>query len=67
MRKKSVLLLLKTFLQHKQTEPERISTLQYNKEINKALAAVEAGHYITHEAMLRESSAWDKNNMVSQA
>lgn len=50
--KKSVLLLLKTFL----SKPENID--QYNKEIDEALAEESEGNYITHEEMTKISSKW---------
>lgn len=50
--KKSVLLLLKTFL----SKPENID--QYNKEIDEALAEESEGNYITHEEMRKISSEW---------
>lgn len=49
--KKSVLLMLKTFLGGRNDATEWISIEQYNKEIDEALAEVAAGNYITQEEM----------------
>jgi hypothetical protein len=46
-KKKSVLLMLKTFLSGRNEATQRISIEQYNKEIDEALAEVEAGNYLT--------------------
>jgi predicted transcriptional regulator len=56
--KKSVLLMLKTFLSGRQASPERISLEDYNKEIDEALAEAEAGDYITQEEMEKRAAKW---------
>ena len=56
--KKSVLLMLKTFL-HKQNKDEgHISIEQYNKEIDEALAEAEAGNFITQAEMEKQAAKW---------
>jgi predicted transcriptional regulator len=37
---------------------QRISIEQYNKEIDEALAEVEAGNYITQKEMERKAANW---------
>ncbi len=54
--KKSVLLMLKTFLSGRHTSSERISLEDYNKEIDEALAEAEAGDYITQEEMEKRAA-----------
>ena len=49
--KKSVLLLLKTFLNRRQPSSERISLEQYNLEIDEVLSEIEDGNYISQEEM----------------
>ena len=57
--KKSVLLMLKTFLQGRNQESAgRISIEQYNKEIDEALAQVAEGDYITQEEMEKRAAKW---------
>lgn len=54
--KKSVLQMLKTFL--KGREKKRINIEQYNKEIDEAIARVEAGDYYTQEEVERMAKDW---------
>jgi hypothetical protein len=57
--KKSVLLMLKTFLLGRnQVSAGRISIEQYNKEIDEALAQVAEGDYITQEEMEKRAAKW---------
>jgi hypothetical protein len=56
--KKSVLLMLKTFLQGRSEDTDRISIEQYNREIDEALAEAEAGHFITQDEMEKRSAKW---------
>lgn len=56
--KKSVLLMIKTFLRSRSEESTRISTEDYNREIDEALAEVAAGDYITQEEMEKLASKW---------
>ena len=58
MEKKSVLLMLKTLLQHRNTDADRISIEDYNKEIDEALAEAEKGNYITQDQMEEKASKW---------
>ena len=56
--KKSVLQMLKTFLKGREKKLPRISIEQYNKEIDEAIARVEAGDYYTHEEVGRMAKDW---------
>lgn len=52
--KKSILQLIKTFLNNTKESVERISIEQYNKELAEAEAEFQNGEFITHEAMLNQ-------------
>lgn len=56
--KKSILLMLKTFLQKRSVDTGRISIEEYNKEIDEAIAEAEAGNYITQEEMEKQAAKW---------
>jgi hypothetical protein len=56
--KKSVLQMLKTFLKGREKKVPRITVEQYSKEIDEAIARVEAGEYYTHEEVERMSKDW---------
>ena len=56
--KKSVLLMLRTFLQRGIEDANRISIEQYNKEIDEALAEVAEGNYITQDEMEKLAAKW---------
>ena len=56
--KKSVLQMLKTFLKGREVNVSRISIEQYNKEIDEAIARVEAGEYYTQEEAERMAKEW---------
>jgi predicted transcriptional regulator len=56
--KKSVLQMLKTFLKDREKKHSHISIEQYNKEIDEAVARVEAGEYYTHEDVERMAKDW---------
>ncbi|HRO45179.1 hypothetical protein [Agriterribacter sp.] len=58
LERKSVLLMLKTFLQRHNEDTDRISMEQYNKEIDEALTEVEAGNYITQDEMEKRAAKW---------
>lgn len=58
LERKSVLLMLKTFLQRRNEDTDRISMEQYNKEIDEALTEVEAGNYITQDEMEKRAAKW---------
>jgi len=56
--KKSVLQMLKTFLKDREQYTTPISIEQYNKEIDEAIARVEAGDYFTQEEVERMAKDW---------
>ena len=56
--KQSVLQMLKTFLKGREKKIPRVTVEQYNKEIDEAIARVEAGEYYTHEEVERMSKDW---------
>ena len=56
--KKSVLLLLKTFLESRPNVVDQVSVDQYNKEIDEALAEAAEGNYITQEEMEKQAAKW---------
>ena len=56
--KKSVVQMIKTFLQSKKATPERMSIEQYNKEIEESEAEIEKGESHTHEEVVKLSKQW---------
>lgn len=56
--KKSVLQMLKTFVKGRETKAPRVDIEQYNKEIDEAIARVEAGEYYTQEHAERMAKEW---------
>ncbi len=56
--KKSVLLMLKTFLRSRGEQTDKASIDQYNREIDEALAEESKGNYITQDEMEKRASKW---------
>lgn len=56
--KKSVLQMLKTFLQGRTEDTGRISIEQYNKEIDEAMEEVKRGEVYTHDEVVKMSKGW---------
>lgn len=56
--KKSVVQMLKTFLESKKDIPGRISIDEYNKEIDEAMEEIKKGEIYNHEEVLRMSKDW---------
>jgi predicted transcriptional regulator len=56
--KKSVLQMLKTFVKGRDVKATRITIEQYSKEIDEAIARVEAGEFYTHEEAERMAKEW---------
>lgn len=56
--KKSVLQMLKTFLKSRAKKVSQIDINQYNKEIDEAIARVEAGDYFTQDEVEKMSKDW---------
>lgn len=60
--KKSVLQLIKTFLNSTKGNADTISIEEYNKELAEAEAEFQNGEFITHEEMLNQMEQWQKKN-----
>jgi hypothetical protein len=55
--KKSIIGMIKSFLQPIEKK-ERISIEQYNNEVDEAMARIDAGKFVTHEEVEKESEKW---------
>ncbi len=64
IQQKAVLGLLKSLVKP-ETDCQRISIEQYNKEIDEAMARVEAGEFYTQEEVEKESASWWKGKAGS--
>jgi hypothetical protein len=47
--------MIKTFLKGKKQASQHISIKQYNKEIDEAMARMDAGQFVTQEALEKEA------------
>ena len=56
--KKSVLQMLKTFVKGRKSKAATITIEQYNKEIDEAVARVEAGDFYTHDEVVQMAKDW---------
>ena len=57
--KESLLAVAKNYVQLKdENDTERVSIEEYNKEIDEAVARVEAGEFYTHEEVVKMSKDW---------
>jgi len=56
--KKSVVQMIKTFLQGRKPTSENISIEQYNKEIEDSDSEIEKGESYTHEEVIKMSKQW---------
>ena len=56
--KKSVVQMIKTFLQSRKEASERPSMEQYNKEIDESESEIEKGESYTHEEVVKISKQW---------
>jgi predicted transcriptional regulator len=56
--KKSVIQMLKTFLQGRKENDKYITLEQYNKELQEAEEEFERGDYITHDELLKQIKQW---------
>ncbi len=57
--KESLLAVAKNYVELKNDE-ERISIEQYNKEINEAMAQMDAGEYLSHEEVVEMPKTWTR-------
>jgi predicted transcriptional regulator len=55
--KKSILSMIKSFIQPK-SKDSHISLEQYNKELDEAMARIDAGDFISHEDVLKDMDKW---------
>jgi len=56
--KKSLLSVIKSFLNLRKEIPGQMSIEQYNKELDFAEAEFENGDYISHEEMIKQVKQW---------
>ncbi len=56
--KKSILLMVKTFLAGRAVAYEVTDIEEYNKEIDEALEEIAAGNYITQEQIEKNAAKW---------
>lgn len=56
--KKSVIQMLKAFLNSKVENKNRISIEQYNKELDDALEQIKKGEVYSHEEVVKMSKTW---------
>lgn len=56
--KKSVVQMLKTFLQGRSQDSGRISIDQYNQELDEAMEEVKKGEVYTHDEVVKMSKSW---------
>jgi hypothetical protein len=55
--KKSIIGMIKSFLPQAENK-SRISIEQYNKEVDEAMARMDAGKFVTHERVEKEAEKW---------
>ncbi len=58
LQKKSLLELIRTFLQADKSGQESISVEQYNQELDEAIQRVSRGEFTTLEALEKEMKSW---------
>ncbi|MEO6636694.1 MAG: hypothetical protein ABIN25_00370 [Ginsengibacter sp.] len=56
--KKSILLMVKTFLAGRDGTYDVTDIEEYNKEIDEALEEIAAGNYITQEQIEKNAASW---------
>ena len=59
--KRSLLEMIKTFLNPADKQPSGINVEEYSNELLKAEAGYERGEYILQEEMLKQIDKWEKN------
>lgn len=57
VQQKSIISMIKSFLPQAGGK-DRISVEQYNKEVDDAMARIDAGKFITHEEVIKNSKNW---------
>ena len=56
--KESMLSMMKSFIENKEQDIDRISLEQYNKELEEAENRIDKGEFITHDALKDEARKW---------
>ncbi len=56
--KRSILGVIRSFINLKKDETERISLDDYNRELDEALSRVKGGSYLTQEEVEKSAAAW---------
>ncbi len=56
--KRSLLTMMKSFLDKAESSVERISISQYNKELDEAEKRVSKGEFTSHESLREETKKW---------
>jgi len=56
--KKSILQMLKTFVNGRGSKVDRISIEEYNQELQEAEAEFEKGEYAIHEEFVKQIKKW---------
>ena len=56
--KKSIIEMLKVFLNGRQENENRISIEQYNKELDEAMEQIKRGEVYSHEEVVKMSKNW---------
>ncbi len=56
--KRSLLTMMKSFLDKTEERSQRISVTQYNKELEEAEKRVAQGQFITQESLREEAGKW---------
>ena len=56
--KRSVIQMLKAFLNSKVENKSRISIEQYNKELDEAMEQIKKGEVYSHEEVVKMSKTW---------
>ncbi len=58
--KQSILTFIKSFIKIKDAPaaPERITIEKYNEALEEAEARIDAGHFTSHEDVVKESESW---------
>ena len=56
--KKSLLEMIKTFMNPSNNEVSSMTVEEYNSELEEAEAAFERGDYVTHEELLKQIKGW---------
>ena len=56
--KKSIVNMIKTFLQTRKQDNSRVTIEQYNKEMEESERQIEDGKFVTHDELEKEMEKW---------